>query len=199
MTEKIKEEVKKSDDGLAAKVRKLEETIKNVVATLERQFGIDINKDGKVGLLAFLIAFSGLVAFAAPQSADTVWNVTDSTGTNDIIQVSKTGNLKVDGTVTAAGALSTGAIVSSGSVTATSLVSGSTVVPPVLLNTNANVVLTLQVPAASGQMLLAPNATNVYTTVGVGGDGVTNSYLLRLAVNIGGTTNGWVTVVTDNQ
>ena len=36
MTDKVEKEVKKSDDGLAAKVRKLEETIKNVVAPLER-------------------------------------------------------------------------------------------------------------------------------------------------------------------
>jgi len=196
MTEKIEKEVKKSDDGLSAKVRKLEETLNRVVKTIESMFGIDLNRDGKIGLFAILIALSGLLAFAAPQSTNTVWNVADSTGTNDVVQVDKFGNLKVDGTVTASGALSTAAIVSSGSLTATQLVSGATVVPPVLLNTNANVVLTLQVPAASGQILLTPNSTNTFTIDSVTS---TNIHLLRLAINIGGTTNGWITVATDNQ
>ena len=50
-TKKIEktEEVKKTDSGLAAKVRKLEATVKTVIRTLEVQFGIDIDRDGKIG------------------------------------------------------------------------------------------------------------------------------------------------------
>lgn len=190
------EKIEKVDDGLAATVRKQGELIQKMKNVLERMFGIDIDRDGKIGAFAVLFILSACLAFGASQSTNTVWNVADSTGTNDVVQVDKFGNLTVDGAVTASGALSSGAIVSTGSLTATQLVSGSTVVAPYLLNTNANVVLTLQVPAARGQVLITPNSTNVYTIVGVG---ATNSHLLRIAISGDGTTNGWITVATDNQ
>jgi len=112
MTDKIKEEVKKSDDGLAAKVRKLEETVKTVVATLERQFGIDLNRDGKIGLIAFCLTLSGLVAFGQTK----IWNVL-GTGDTDAIALYDNGVLALrtnaapvtsvaaTGTITAAAAV----------------------------------------------------------------------------------------------
>ena len=58
-----------------------------------------------MGLLAFLIAFSSLMAFAGGQGTNTIWNLTDSTGTNDLVQVDKFGNLKADGSVTVVGSV----------------------------------------------------------------------------------------------
>lgn len=53
------------------------------------------------GLVSFLVA--GAV-FALSQSSTTVWNVTDGTGTNDLVQVDTSGNLKIAGSLTAGGA-----------------------------------------------------------------------------------------------
>ena len=58
------------------------------------------------------------------------------------------------------------------------------------INTSTNVDLTAITPVAQGQLLLTPNATNTFVI-----GGVTN--LLRLAVNVDGTTNGWKKIVTE--
>lgn len=43
------EKKKKTDDGLAAKVRKLEETLKTVTTFLEDMFRLDLDGDGHIG------------------------------------------------------------------------------------------------------------------------------------------------------
>lgn len=62
MSDKKEEKV---DNGLAAKIRKLEEKVDKTVRALERLFGIDIDKDGKVGAVRFgLIAMLSVIAVA---------------------------------------------------------------------------------------------------------------------------------------
>jgi len=156
MTDKVEKEVKKSDDGLAAKVRKLEETLKNVVSTLERQFGIDLNRDGKIGLLAFLIAFSGLVALGQTK----VWNV-----------------LKADGT-DAVAVYNDGSIVASGSLTAVPALASASTVPVVRIDTNATTTVTLYVPSKAGDMLVGKEGGSNRLWIALGTD--TNSWTFKL-------------------
>lgn len=66
----------------------------------------------------------------------------------------------------------------------------------VVVDTNANVVVTTKTPAFIGQVLVTPNATNVFTEVASSG-AATNSYLLRVAVAYGTTTNDWAKIATD--
>ena len=52
-------------------------------------------------VLAVLLVSTG-VAFGVSPSSNTVWNISNGSGaTNDIAQLDKSGNLKVDGTITA--------------------------------------------------------------------------------------------------
>lgn len=46
---------------------------------------------------AFVAACCVVVALGISQSTNTVWNITDSTGTNDIVQLDKSGTLRVQG------------------------------------------------------------------------------------------------------
>jgi hypothetical protein len=162
MTDKIKEEVKKSDDGLAAKVRKLEETIKTVVATLERQFGIDINRDGKVGLLAFLIAFSGLVAVGQTK----IWNVLKADGTDAVAVYN-------DGSIVAAGAITT-----AGAVTAVPALASASTSPAIQSDTNATTTITLYAPTKAGDMLIGKEggSNRIWFATGA----TTNSWTIKL-------------------
>jgi len=64
----------------------------------------------------------------------------------------------------------------------------------VVVDTNANVVVTTKTPAFIGQVLITPNSTNVWTDAAVG---ATNSYLLRASVAFGATTNDWAKIATD--
>jgi len=156
MTDKVEKEVKKSDDGLAAKVRKLEETIKNVIATLERQFGIDINRDGKVGLLAFLIAFSGLVAVGQTK----IWNVLQNDGTD------------------AVAVYSDGSIIAAGSITAVPALAAASTGPAIQSDTNASTTITLYVPTKAGDMLIGKEggSNRIWFATGA----TTNSWTIKL-------------------
>lgn len=68
---------------------------------------------------------------------------------------------------------------------------------PVISSTATNIDLTAIAPAAAGQLLLTPNSTNTFVVV----DDDSNDavFLLRVAINIDGTTNGWVKLATDKQ
>lgn len=102
------------DNAVSAKLRVLETRMNKLLKKLETLFGIDIDGDGKQGsaravVLSFLCALSfAISALAVPQSTNTIWNLVDSTGTNDLIQVLKDGTLKVDGSVIAASTTLTG-------------------------------------------------------------------------------------------
>jgi hypothetical protein len=68
----------------------------------------------------------------------------------------------------------------------------------VMVNTNVNVSLTTVVPTGSAlTALYTPNATNVFTTADA--ESHASSYLLRVSVNFGGTTNDWIRVPTEVQ
>jgi len=77
------------------------------------------------------------------------------------------------------------------------IVTGSGTVSAFTVNTSANVVLTSITPAAAGQMLFTPNSTNQFTVTDSNSDTV--SFLRRVAINLDGTTNGWVDVVVAVQ
>lgn len=66
----------------------------------------------------------------------------------------------------------------------------------VTVDTAANVDLTTKTPAAIGAILVTPNATNTFTEVATSG-AATNTYLLRVAVAYGTTTNDWAKIATD--
>lgn len=106
--EQVVEKVKKvaQDDGLKAVVRKLREDVDGIKQALEKLFNIDIDSDGKAGsarlaVLLGVLACSCIVSLAISPSSLSIWNLPDSSGTNDIIQVRSDGNLVVEGTITA--------------------------------------------------------------------------------------------------
>lgn len=43
----------------------------------------------------------GVVVYALPQRANTVWNVTDASGTNDLVQIDASGNVRAQGSIEA--------------------------------------------------------------------------------------------------
>lgn len=62
------------------------------------------------------------------------------------------------------------------------------------LNTNANVVVTNITPTKVGEILITPNATNVFT---IAGTGATNTYTLRAAIATGTSVGNWKKLLTD--
>lgn len=48
-----------------------------------------------VSIVAAVVAC--VVALALPQRANTVWNVTDASGTNDLVQIDASGNVRAQG------------------------------------------------------------------------------------------------------
>jgi hypothetical protein len=91
-----KKEVK-VDDGLAAKVRKLEEKLNRLGKRLEELLGFDLDGDGKVGkfgragmrVLAGVAAF--MLAFVTISFATTIWNLRDTANTYDVVNINHTG------------------------------------------------------------------------------------------------------------
>lgn len=69
----------------------------------------------------------------------------------------------------------------------------------VLVNTNANVVLTTVAPDADAAvtLLFTTNATNTFTTADA--EAHDSTYLLRVSYNVGGSTNDWKSVSTEDQ
>lgn len=95
-------------DAAFAKIRKLETKQDMIVKALERNFGIDIDRDGKIGsamlnvltAIAVVVTCAG-IALGITQSTNTRWNVADEAdASSDIIQLDKNGNLTVKGTIT---------------------------------------------------------------------------------------------------
>lgn len=113
------EKNEKADDGLAAKVRKIEASVKAIILALEKQFGIDLNKDGKVGHTRIGFALLVALGFAITAGAATIWNLRDAANTYDVIKVTDTGDLTVAGDVSLA---DTGSVIKAGSVSGTTLV-----------------------------------------------------------------------------
>ncbi len=127
MTDK-KDDNKKTDDGLAALARKTAERLDRVVKRLEKQFGIDIDGDGKVGaaksaVLALLcigicvgVALAGSRTIDVVEEGTGVKGVTFTTDDDGTVDVDIIGDLTVTGAITGTGAFSgTGNITSSSS------------------------------------------------------------------------------------
>jgi len=188
MTEKIEKVEKKSDDGLSAKVRKLEETLNRVVKTIESMFGVDINRDGKIGLIAVLIALSGVLAFGQTK----IWNV-----------------LKADGTDAAA--VYDDGTVQAGAVQATTyrgaIIIGTNAAPVSSVAATGSVAASATVAIKHGETVRVndqtymfwSNTLNAANQIKIAGDGLpvgveghTNSVAftnLFLAITVGGTNN----------
>ena len=114
---------KAPNKSLEKKVEKLEKVVGFINRKLEDYFGEDFNGDGKIGnirigALAAIAILSVATALGVSQSSSTIWNVTDSTATNDVAQIDSSGNLALDGTITASGAI-TAVPTDSGSITST--------------------------------------------------------------------------------
>ena len=112
MAEEKKEEKKGSQDDLWATVRGIQEKVDKTVKALEKIFGVDIDRDGKIGraniaLLGFVAVLClGVMAFAfTPSSTQVSIQTLDETNTNAIFRVDMDGNLTVDGTYTGAGGI----------------------------------------------------------------------------------------------
>lgn len=84
----------------------------------------------------------------------------------------------------------------------TSVVAAVNSAGAVQVNTNANIDLTTVTPSEAGAYIYTPNSTNTFTlsAVNTGGTSVvTVVHVLRAAINVDGTTNGWVKIATDAQ
>lgn len=125
----------------------------------------------------FILAFMALggIAYGVTQSASTVWNVANSAGTADLIQLSNTGALAVEGTITSGGVVVP--TVANATYTATVAKAASAIQP-----TTATYTATVAKAASA----LQPNAAS-YTNVVVSGDGKTNTIIV-----IGGQITSWV-------
>lgn len=97
------------DNGLAAKVRKLEEKLEALVKVLEAMFGIDLDKDGKVGgiRVALLAALATVCLVASVYAANQArWTLRNEADTSDIAEIDEEGDMTIAGTMTATGGFS---------------------------------------------------------------------------------------------
>lgn len=123
-SEVIEVEVKKNEKKVSIEdvrnaVGFLGRKVEAIVNILEKQFGIDLNKDGKIGL-GIVLAVILSVSYA---SAANVWKVGKS---GSEVAVNDSGDIYCDGSITAAGGVtSTGDLSVAGSIVATGTVSAT--------------------------------------------------------------------------
>lgn len=107
--EKPAQKQAKQDDALAAKVRGLEKNVASVVKYLEQMFKFDINKDGKIGaaiqptlglIAAITVGLVMTVSALSPLSpSNNLWNLVGPQSTNNLVDVDRSGNMRVQGTM----------------------------------------------------------------------------------------------------
>ncbi|MBM4095139.1 MAG: hypothetical protein FJ276_37890 [Planctomycetes bacterium] len=106
-----KKDEKKVDNGLAAKVRKLEETVAKLGKRLEEVLGLDLDGDGKLGKFAVkigLLLCGGLLIANTATAANTViWNLRNSGDTANVAAIDEEGDMSI-GTLTTTGNVSVG-------------------------------------------------------------------------------------------
>lgn len=97
-------------DGVVVKIQKqvneVAAMVRKIKNALERQFGIDIDRDGKVGGatiwgMIIALALASYMAFGFSPDMYSKWQIVDWTGTNALVSIDSNGNLTVDGTLTA--------------------------------------------------------------------------------------------------
>lgn len=142
---KEKEEKKVKGNGMAAKLRGIDERLIKVEKVMKGLFSTDEDEQvgsfdegrARLGLIcsmAILCVAVSLV-FSVPQNKGTLWNITGNPGglpgrgTNDLVQVDTNGNLEIDGDMTIGGDITGGGDLSlSGQLTETADNAGTGVV-----------------------------------------------------------------------
>ena len=208
------EKKKKTDDGLAAKVRKLEETLKTVTNFLEDMFRLDLDGDGHIGRksgntrLTMLLSVALFVsACMLVQSAnEVIWNLRNTTNTADVASVDAEGDAIFNSVTAPIIGDITGDVTMS--VTAANWTDGSTntVAAGTHLisgtggaNDTTNTVV-LANPAAAGDLVyivMAAGTTNLITIADSGNVAASDAILLDAndAVTLlAATTSLWVEV-----
>ena len=97
-------------DGVVVKIQKqvneVAAMVRKIKNALERQFGIDVDRDGKIGgatvwSLVLALVMASCIAYAFSPDPYSKWQIVDWTGTNALVSISSNGDLTVDGTLTA--------------------------------------------------------------------------------------------------